>query len=104
MKVDISFVPADECKTLVGTIDKYLANGLDTDTMVCAGELGKDTCQGDSGGPLILPSTPWSTSDCLAKLVGVTSFGPRICGMTSVPGVYVRVAHFLPWIESIVWP
>ncbi|KOB64684.1 Serine protease HP21, partial [Operophtera brumata] len=28
----------------------------------------------------------------------------QACGWIGVPGIYTRVSHYLPWIESIVWP
>lgn len=53
--------------------------------------------QGDSGGPLqvIMPSN-------FATIVGVTSFGTS-CG-TDIPSVYARVAFYLDWLESVIWP
>ncbi|XP_046669847.1 serine protease snake-like [Homalodisca vitripennis] len=101
VKVDLKFLPSEECQRVVGTVERYLPAGLDTQTMLCAGEPGKDTCQGDSGGPLILADRG---NLCLDRQVGVTSFGPKDCGMASAPGAYVRVAHFVRWIESVVWP
>lgn len=59
-----------------------------------------DTCEGDSGGPLqfIHPQLDLST------IVGVTSTGLP-CGTSwKIPGIYTRVAHFIDWIESHVWP
>ena len=56
---------------------------------------GKDSCNGDSGGPLVTRSsktTPFFQ-------IGLVSFGTEGCGL-GVPGVYTRVAQFLPWIES----
>jgi len=74
-------------------------NGLDTETQICAGNLNKDTCKGDSGGPLqINLDKPY----CMQAVVGITSFGKR-CG-SGAPAVYTRVSHYVPWIESIVWP
>lgn len=35
-------------------------------------------------------------------VVGITSFG-KWCGEKNLPGVYTRVAPYVPWIESIVW-
>ncbi|KAK3919413.1 Serine protease snake, partial [Frankliniella fusca] len=70
-------------------------------SLLCASDLrgGRDTCQGDSGGPLhILSDNPF----CTYSLVGVTSFG-KFCGFPNSPGVYTRVSHFVPWIESVIW-
>lgn len=51
---------------------------------------------GDSGGPLQIVG-----NSRLAIVVGVVSFG-KGCP-SELPGVYSRVAHFLEWIEDIVW-
>lgn len=56
--------------------------------------------QGDSGGPLQVPTN--SNPYCQYRVVGVVSFGPP-CGI-GFPGVYTRVAAYVSWIESIVWP
>lgn len=55
--------------------------------------------QGDSGGPL---QTNHTTKDNIFFIVGVTSFGKN-CG-SQIPAVYTRVAYYLDWIESVVWP
>lgn len=71
-----------------------------TESQYCAHDPNKmkDSCQGDSGGPLqIYPPGSFS-----AKVVGVVSFGIG-CG-SEWPGVYTRVAYYLDWIESHVWP
>lgn len=62
-------------------------------------EAKNDACQGDSGGPLQYFTGKSST---LARIVGVVSFGIS-CG-TELPSVYTRIAHYLDWIEPIVWP
>lgn len=60
----------------------------------------KDSCEGDSGGPLQIIS---DRTD-LATIVGIVSFnGAGSCG-SKLPSVYTRVASYIPWIESIVWP
>lgn len=41
-------------------------------------------------------------SSAISTIVGVVSFGVS-CG-TALPGVYTRVAFYVGWIESIVWP
>ncbi|NXJ12025.1 DDN1 protein, partial [Odontophorus gujanensis] len=64
----------------------HLDNG-----MVCAGSFHqlKDSSQGDSGGPLV----------CNKVAQGVVSFG-----YDSPPGVYARIANYLPWIKKIICP
>lgn len=66
---------------------------------VCAADADgrRDACQGDSGGPLQVrgEQETWS-------VVGVVSFGV-FCG-TKLPSVYTRVASYVDWIESVVWP
>uniref|UniRef100_A0A8C3L046 Peptidase S1 domain-containing protein n=1 Tax=Chrysolophus pictus TaxID=9089 RepID=A0A8C3L046_CHRPC len=59
------------------------------DGMVCAGSFHelKDSSQGDSGGPLV----------CNKVAQGVVSFG-----YDSPPGVYARIANYLPWIKQIM--
>ncbi|XP_055836989.1 serine protease Hayan-like [Episyrphus balteatus] len=57
----------------------------------------KDSCEGDSGGPLQLVRDSKHLS-----IVGVVSYGIS-CG-SAIPSVYTRVAYYLDWIESIVWP
>ncbi|XP_019369258.1 PREDICTED: mast cell protease 3-like isoform X2 [Gavialis gangeticus] len=59
------------------------------DGMICAGSPHqvKDTCLGDSGGPLV----------CRGVAEGIVSFGKK-----SPPGVYARVASYLPWIREVM--
>lgn len=59
----------------------------------------KDSCEGDSGGPL--QYYPRGEKE-ISSIVGVVSFG-IVCGST-LPAVYTRVAHYINWIEPIVWP
>lgn len=57
-----------------------------------------DACQGDSGGPIQIQNI----SNAVSTVVGVVSFGEG-CG-TELPAIYTRVAYYLDWIESYVWP
>ncbi|XP_046671209.1 serine protease snake-like [Homalodisca vitripennis] len=98
-KATLSFLPPEICKERVG-VDTEYPEGIHSPSQFCAWEYGKDTCKADSGGPLVRAEK----DSCLAEQVGITSFGPVRCGESEIPGTYVRVAYFLPWIESIVWP
>ncbi|XP_062554878.1 venom protease-like isoform X2 [Armigeres subalbatus] len=68
---------------------------------LCAGDIDGDydTCQGDSGGPLQITE---QSNHCSFTLLGITSIGQG-CGGT-IPAIYTRVASYLDWIESTVWP
>lgn len=83
MKVTVPGVGRTECN------ERY--SGLIEDTMVCAGEEGKDACQEDSGGPLYEDET--------GIVVGVVSWGEG-CGEAGFPGVYAHVGGFLDFIEE----
>lgn len=72
---------------------------LSSDQLCAGGEKGKDSCRGDSGGPLMTISTDLEgESNWFAA--GVVSFGPSPCGTEGWPGVYTRVANYIPWILS----
>ena len=67
-EVAVPFVSDDACQSA------YARAGFrnySTTTMICAGEVGKDSCNGDSGGPLTLMIADTRT------LVGDVSWGPR---------------------------
>lgn len=50
--------------------------------------------QGDGGGPLVCPTMDDSNSYIQ---VGIVSWGIGCGG--DIPGVYVNVTHFRPWID-----
>ena len=79
--------PYRECKSVYGNL-------VTRNHHICAGLYhgGKDSCQGDSGGPAI-----WEDGR-RSYLVGIVSFGTG-CGRPEKPGVYVKVARYLHWIE-----
>ncbi|XP_031619952.1 uncharacterized protein LOC116338681 [Contarinia nasturtii] len=70
------------------------------DHQLCAGgEQGRDSCSGDSGGPLLADDL-LNKANPYSYLVGVVSFGPKICGTPGFPGVYTRIDKHLDWILS----
>lgn len=101
-KASLQTMPLNECNT---TLLKYFPdrpafqNGIDQSQYCAHDPIGKrDSCQGDSGGPLQLIQEDAE----LAQVVGIVSFGIS-CG-TRLPSIYTRVAFYLDWIESHVWP
>lgn len=63
---------------------------------ICAGgEGGKDACEGDGGSGL------YCIQDGVIKVAGLVSWGIG-CGQAGVPGVYVNLAQYRPWIENII--
>lgn len=63
---------------------------------ICAGgEGGRDACEGDGGSGL------YCIQDGLIKVAGLVSWGIG-CGQAGVPGVYVNLAQYRPWIENII--
>ncbi|KAH8273141.1 hypothetical protein KR018_006411 [Drosophila ironensis] len=90
------------CQAFMHNAEK-LVRGLEAGQM-CAGDYSgrMDTCQGDSGGPLLIHQHMRHHHHRIPYLVGITSFGGA-CG-TGEPGIYVRIAHYIPWIEQQVWP
>ncbi|XP_055389933.1 uncharacterized protein LOC129618930 [Condylostylus longicornis] len=96
-KATVRTVPFEKCSTISAlTNDRRLLRGL-LNSQLCANDDTADTCQGDSGGPLLI-----ANDERVSTIIGITSFG--ISCATEIPGVYTRVASYLDWIESIVWP
>ncbi|KFB49520.1 AGAP009249-PA-like protein [Anopheles sinensis] len=94
LKVALSLVDPKRCSQHYLGV-RGLRDGLQ-ETQMCAGDIKMDTCPGDSGGPLQVKLL--HNTRVTPFVVGVTSFGAA-CGQ-SVPGVYTRVAPYIPWIQS----
>lgn len=82
--------------------EMYLNSGhmkLISDSFLCAGypSGGHDSCEGDSGGPLQVqrPDGRW-------VLAGTVSHGIK-CAEPNLPGIYVRVGAYLPWIKAVTY-
>jgi len=90
MQIEIPVTTSEECKRAYANIESAVIDH----TVLCAGlsDGQKDTCQGDSGGPLMVPK------ENQYYLMGVTSYGPAICGKPGHPGVYTKVQYFVDWI------
>ena len=77
--------------------DAALQDGLSQGQYCTFHPNGFDTCTGDSGGPVQnYKSSRFST------VIGVVSFGVQCGGKW--PSVNTRVAYYLDWIETMVWP
>ncbi|KAG5667069.1 hypothetical protein PVAND_015069 [Polypedilum vanderplanki] len=94
--VDLPIVDQATCQTQLRNTTLGKTFVLDKNSFICAGgEAGKDSCTGDGGSPL----------SCFMGdryyLVGLTAWGVG-CGVANVPGVYVNVQSFVPWIQSFI--
>ncbi|XP_030379013.1 serine protease persephone isoform X3 [Scaptodrosophila lebanonensis] len=104
LRAPLDIVPIKSCNESYAAQPpsrRHLADGVQY-TQLCAADLTKqkaDACQGDSGGPLI-----WERNvlDGLYSIVGIISAGFG-CN-SNTPGLYTRVAAYLDFIESVVWP
>ena len=92
MTASVPIVSDQECST-----SDQVSIG-EAQSMVCAGFAagGVDTCQGDSGGPLTVLNGAGSPI-----LAGVVSWGYE-CASAGRPGLYTRVAAFIPWITPLL--
>ncbi|XP_050093241.1 uncharacterized protein LOC126576137 [Anopheles aquasalis] len=97
LKVSLRPVAKEQCNRQYQAGDRGLKDGLKADQM-CAGDIRMDTCPGDSGGPLEVKLL--HNSKMTPFIVAITSFGTA-CGQ-SLPGVYTKVASYIPWIRSVL--
>lgn len=94
-KINMTVFDGEKCR------ETYKKRGgvLSEESQICiGGEKGKDSCVGDSGSGAMVEDANIPGKLGTWKLIGVVSFGPRICGTENVPGVYSRVRHYIPWI------
>ncbi|KAK9502943.1 hypothetical protein O3M35_011622 [Rhynocoris fuscipes] len=94
-EVDVPVLPHHQCQSQLQQTRLGYDFKLHPGFICAGGEEGKDACKGDGGGPMVCERNGvW-------QIVGVVSWGVG-CGQYGVPGVYVRVQHYLPWIRQIV--
>lgn len=94
-ETDLTFIDNNTCRT---NYDSRITNSH----LCFSGQLNagfrNSTCGGDSGGPVY-----WYTGGQYIQ-VGVTSFGPEVCGDATEPvtSVFTDVYDYLPWINSVI--
>ncbi|XP_001359817.4 phenoloxidase-activating factor 2 [Drosophila persimilis] len=93
-QVDVPLIPNANCQAALRATRLGSSFALSPTSFICAGgEAGKDACTGDGGSPLVC------TSNGLWYVVGLVAWGIG-CAQAGVPGVYVNVGTFLPWIQT----
>ncbi|ALC46428.1 CG13318, partial [Drosophila busckii] len=93
-QVDVPLIPNANCEAALRATRLGPTFQLSPTSFVCAGgEAGKDACTGDGGSPLVC------TANGVWFVVGLVAWGIG-CGQANVPGVYVNVGTYLPWIQT----
>ncbi|EDW68570.1 uncharacterized protein [Drosophila virilis] len=93
-EVDVPILSHHQCEAQLRNTRLGYSYKLNPGFICAGGEEGKDACKGDGGGPLVCERNGvWN-------VVGVVSWGIG-CGQVNVPGVYVKVSAYLPWIQQI---
>lgn len=92
-------MPISECQTMIMK-PAYSSININAAGHYCAYDPNaqNDSCRGDSGGPLQI----FTNQSEISTVLGIVSFGIH-CG-TALPAIYTRVANYIDWIESHVWP
>ncbi|KAH8381776.1 hypothetical protein KR009_000171, partial [Drosophila setifemur] len=69
------------------------------DHLCAQGQAMNDVCRGDSGGPFMDDGTSGLFgARGRHTIIGIVAFGPTLCGVTTIPGVYTLVSSFSDWI------
>lgn len=94
-EVKLPLISAPECRKRTTALTSYARVN---ENMFCAGveRGGRDACLGDSGGPIMCQE-----SDGRWAITGITSNGFG-CARASRPGIYTKVANYLPWINKLI--
>lgn len=104
IEIDLQTMPLSQCN---GT---YLEYNKDRNTPVfrgglsrgqyCAYDPTKDSCGTMSGSPLQI----FLSNASLPNIIGLVSMGVGDTCSYERPEISTRVAYYIPWIESHVWP
>lgn len=93
-QVDVPLIPNANCQAALQATRLGSSFALSSTSFICAGgEAGKDACTGDGGSPLVC------SSNGIWYVVGLVAWGIG-CATAGVPGVYVNVGTYLPWIQT----
>ncbi|XP_036337082.1 LOW QUALITY PROTEIN: serine protease 44-like [Rhagoletis pomonella] len=92
--VQVPIVNQQSCEQSYNSVFQHIAF---TDRFICAGNSYVDACQGEFGGPLRFPML--ENGAYHYYILGLVSYGYE-CARAGFPGVYTRVASYLPWIRS----
>ncbi|PSC70692.1 serine protease 30-like [Micractinium conductrix] len=98
----LPLVSSERCRSLYrraefGGVRQY----IDSELALCAGfSAGARSlpCSGDSGGPLLY--TPEVDDPATHLQVGIVSGGAGECDGPSLPGVFLRLDTYWPWIQA----
>lgn len=95
-EVDVPLITNAACQTMLQATRLGQTFQLNNSSFICAGgQAGKDACTGDGGAPLVCQNNN------IWYVVGLVAWGIG-CGQGGVPGVYVNVATYLAWIQTVL--
>ncbi|XP_011188230.1 phenoloxidase-activating factor 2 [Zeugodacus cucurbitae] len=95
-EVDVPLITNAACQTMLRATRLGQTFQLNNSSFICAGgQAGKDACTGDGGAPLVCQTNN------MWYVVGMVAWGIG-CGQGGVPGVYVNVATYLAWIQTVL--
>lgn len=95
-RVDLAVIPRQTCKQLFAATTLGPFFRLHKSVLCAGAEEGLDMCDGDGGSGLFCP-----TENGSYVVAGIVSWGLS-CHQQDVPGAYVNVAKFVPWINSMI--
>ncbi|TXZ07879.1 GlyGly-anchored extracellular serine protease VesA [Vibrio mimicus] len=95
LETNLTFIPFSTCTAYYGV---NFSSGHICFTGPQSGSYRNSTCSGDSGGPVY-----WDNGSGYIQ-IGITSFGPSICGEASQPvtSVFTEVSDYYSWILRVM--